>query len=434
MAKPLLFLISWMLFCIHASPAFAVGLTKEKAWTLMKMNGFRWKQAQTLVAEAKAKLSQAKSARFPHLGIATQEYIGRLNQLQFGLPVGNLDIFTFGSTMLEIKYNILDLSISQKIQAAESNEKLNQHLTQQHQNDLTYVMLLQFLNIQKLQRKLNTIEANIKKNEEIVKLAKAKVRSGMGIELDVMRAKGLLEADSVKLLDAKLSLGKAKRDLALLLGKTHLDENFDPLVYRAIHPNRLQKSMGQIIAKRPDLLSLRKGVEAQEHLKRAAINEAYPKINLFTDVGITGTTLYGGPNHAYTGSLGIRLSMPLVTWGLLSGKTAEETAKMEKISYQLMHTETEAQSQVKHALDAISTAQQAVETIGRQIKIVKEETKIVQKKFKTGAAASFEWVTSQANLANVLDLENEAIFAYEVSKVNYYQAVGDYSEYFQLEK
>lgn len=81
---------------------------------------------------------------------------------------------------------------------------------------MTYFVLVQYLNAQRLKKKLDITSITLDRDSRILELAKAKVSSGVGIALDLMRLRGLVEIDNLRQLDLKVSFEKAKRDLLLL--------------------------------------------------------------------------------------------------------------------------------------------------------------------------------------------------------------------------
>lgn len=81
--------------------------TEYDAYDLLTTKSLRWKQANEGVNEANAKLTQAKSLLLPHFNFGVDEFVGRINLLQYGFSdPGDLSVFTFGSTTISFAYNL----------------------------------------------------------------------------------------------------------------------------------------------------------------------------------------------------------------------------------------------------------------------------------------------------------------------------------------
>ncbi len=129
-------ILGYTLFCsrdLFAEPHR--GLSKEEAFSLLKSNGYQWKQTELLGHEAEAKSEQAKSAFLPHIRLNLREYLTRNNPVQYGIS--------------------------------------------------------EFLNVQRVKKKMEMIDANIERDSEIFRVAESRVQVGLGTRLDFMRAKGL---------------------------------------------------------------------------------------------------------------------------------------------------------------------------------------------------------------------------------------------------
>jgi outer membrane protein len=424
-----LFIISTILLGASFARAEDI-LSKASAFDLMKKNGFKWKQTELILKQAEALSGQAQAMLNPHVLVYSREQGGRLSQLQLGFTdPGNLNYYTFGATVLEGTYSLYDKSAVERLNAAQVNEKSSSALRDQYQLDLTYVMLVQYLNCQRLKRKLDLTEINLKKSQELFGLAKAKVEAGVGIELDLKRAEGLLEFQNLRKTDGETALSKAKQDLATTLGLAQLTGELLPLNYGKIKFELSTK----VPEDRPDLKFARFSTDLAEALKKQIEGEKSIRLEVFSDLGLVGTQIIGGVDQAVTGFVGIQATFPLFDGHFISSQIQESEVRISQSQLQLRQTHLEADAQLKISSDQIRDSEKAVDTSNRQVSISEEELKLAEKRFRSGISSGLELSSAQTSLAGANDGHLDALFGYELAKINYFKATGTFDEYLKSE-
>jgi outer membrane protein TolC len=108
--------------------------------------------------------------------------------------------------------------------------------------------------------------------------------------------------------------------------------------------------------------------------------------------------------------------------------------KVETSTLQEKQLQLESETQVDVSLSQLTDAKAAVDVSLKQIEIAKKELEFSQKKMSSGSAGGLDVSNAQVNMANALDVNVQAVFSYEVAKVNYFRAVGDFDKYFALEE
>jgi len=192
--------------------------------------------------------------------------------------VTTVDWFLAGQSAIQLGYYIYDRESQKRLDAAVANEKTESAKSKQFQNDLTCVMLAMYLNVQRLQKKLEDIEENIHRSQKIVKIAGARKGAGLGTKIDRMRAQGLLEIDRMKKLDAQVQRDKAIRDLATILGESKLFTLPGPLSYHEFSLTALLKDASEesVLKNRPDMMATRDTVNAADQLRLSAQRQRFP--------------------------------------------------------------------------------------------------------------------------------------------------------------
>ncbi len=405
-------------------------LSKAKAFQILKTESPRWAQANLLTDLSQAQVEMAKAAQGVYLGLTSRQVYAKINQIQFGFEgAGALSFVSFGNTGLVGAYSLYDAYAKARFSLAEKNQIMNQAQRDQYQSDLTALMLLQYLNISRLEKKLTNCDLNIHRAEEIQKAAQMKFKVGGGLKLDELRAKNLLEYEKIKKLDIEAQLQKAKSDLAITLGQNETQFIVQPLKYSPIQ----SKIQINNIADRKDLLVSKRTIDLAQQNKIMADTEYLPKISMFGEAGISGATLVGGSNNALTGSVGAQLTMPIYDSGLAKSKRHEASINLLKAQLQDTQVEREAKMQIESARHQLENSKRAFELSESQIEASQKELELAQKRFQSGSTSGLEIANSQSNMAQSLELNIDALFGFEVSKLNLYKSLGRIEEYLKNE-
>jgi len=407
-------------------------ISREKAYDILTKSGFRWRQTEVLQLEADAKSAEAKSLRMPHIQFSVKEYVAKVNPLQYGLSIAaDVDMIAIGTTGFELGFLLYDRSIFDKIDAAAKNQNLTAAQKEQYQVDLTSLMLVQFLNVQRLQKKLEALDTSRERAEEVLKIAQDKVSSGLGVKLDLMRAQSLVAAEKLKTLDAQMSLSKARQELATTLGREDLREDLEPLSVKVIDPVKLASSYSDTIELRPDIKVARLGIETSRLLSDSARHTRWPKAVLFGSLGMFQTvSVFGLGADRVNGSGGLGISMPIYSGGGIDAEEQKSAAVALKAEFQEQHMLLEAKSQLLLSIQQLKTAQAAIEVSERQVKMVEEELRLSKQKFQSGSGNGLDVTNTLVSFASAHDSNIDAMFAYEVAKVGFFKNSGSFKNYF----
>jgi len=419
--------------CVFSSSALAL-LTKGEAFELLKSSGLRWQQTQLLPTEAESLRTQAEAALKPHLGFSASELLTRVDLHQFGIDdSGPLNLVTYGAAVAEFSMPLIDFRSSARVETAKMNETLSRENMRQYQSELTYGMLLSFLNSQRLAEKLKVIDSNIQRNGEILRMAQARARSGAGIPTDVLRAKGLVSLENMKRLDTETNYKKSVRDLATLLGMNTIEGGLEPLTLHEIDIDAKDKFAKTGVDERADVKASELTVQAARQLKNEAEFELDPKVEIMGDLGVGGVSLIQAQGSNLVGTIGIQIKFPVYDGHYYTGKVQQAQVQISKAQLQAQHLKLDAEAQIYSALDQLETSKMAANLAAEQVDLATEELSVARKRFTNGATSGVDLASSQANLSSALNNYIDIVFSYEASKVNYFKSIGEFETYFALE-
>ena len=417
------------------APNFAHAiLTKTEALKQMQANGARWQQTHLIVEDAQTLSKMADSALKPHAQIVGKELMSRADLSRFGIANdGPMDIITYGAIVVEFDVPILDRKSLSRSETAKANIEINQEQSNQYRSDLTAGMILTYLNAQRMAEKIRVLKASIDRDAEIVKMAEAKLNSGTGIKMDLLRAQGFVSFEKMKLLDAETSYKKAMQDLATLLGKPHIDDELEPLVMHTISIDADDPFAKTGVDDRPDIRMTLQTVHAAHLARQEAKNEWFPTVSAFGEAGVGASSLFPTPGPAAVGVIGLQIKAPFLDGGYLTGKEQQAETNIAKAELQAKHIRLEAEGQIHEALDQLKTSKVAAKLAVEQVDLAGKELEVARSRFTTGAASGVDLATSQASLSNAFINKIDIITGYEASKLNYYRSIGDLDSYFKTE-
>jgi len=392
-------------------------LTIKEVLESLKKTSYRWKQIDEAIPEAEAKASQAKAALLPHFSFGMREIVGRVNLLQYGITeLNGLDYFSFGATVLQMSYSLFDLSSSSRVDAANQYSKSAQYNTESNQNEFTFYLLSQYTLTQKWQSLIKNRSKAVENIENLKQLAEEKVRSEVGIDLDVKRAQTRLAMARVKFLDSVGNFEKAKRDLAGLLGVEAINrpvEDIEKMIPLAFDPEKLAPQ--DVLESRPDRKANHLLAESAQNMVKSEERLRWPRVDFIGEFGIAGTTIFDGGSNGLVGTAGIFLTMPLYTGGFISAKESEARANESKATLQNDQLAIDIQNQFQGSVYQYSLARKALEVSQQGAELASDELKLTKRRFQLGIGGNFDIITSQASFSQAQDDLTEAWFNYRLA-------------------
>lgn len=430
--RALLYHVLMYILAYQSQFAMCAEFNKKSAYESLKQNGFRWSQTSLLNEDALSKKEQAQAALSPKFGIVSRELLSHTNVQRYGIPqLASVENISYGSTVIEFSYSIVDKIARARLSAANNNQKISDANTRQYRNDLIFLTLLHYINAQKLHEKLITVSENIARDNEILKMAETKVRTGAGIHHDITRAKSLINLENLKRLEVQAGFKKALNDLSTVIGTEKIEGELTRL--NVINTDIDKVLAIEIKSERADIESARFAILAAEDLVRMNEAELKPKLTFFGEAGAAGVHVLDTQNTAFTGILGLQLNIPLYSGGYYSAKIQESRVQFEQAKLQQKQLNLEQKMQLDTAIEQLKDSSEAVTLANTQVTNAEEELEIAKKRYDSGAISGLEITNSQSHLSAALDGRVEAAFAYEMAKANYFKVIGNFEPYFALE-
>ncbi len=274
-------------------------------------------------------------------------------------------------------------------------------------------------------RRIEVLDANVARARSLVDLARNQLNAGVATQIDVTRAEAQLAIDEQARLQQDTVVQGSELQLKQLLA---LDmarplQLADTRLRRAAPAMDLAVYEEQAFAKRPDLQAARKLLEQTELEVRAARYGRLPALAAIGSYGYASDQAFDGDEaRVWSGSLAV--TMPVfdgertrsLTNLALSRRRAQEL-RVQDLQAQIAAEVRLARQDAASRLAQISVAEKGYE-------LAQEEMQLAERRFQQGVADNRELVEAQSRLAAASDNRVEAVYNYQLSRIELYRVLG----------
>jgi NodT family efflux transporter outer membrane factor (OMF) lipoprotein len=235
---------------------------------------------------------------------------------------------------------------------------------------------------------------NVKLQEEGLRIAETRYRSGSSSELDVAQATTLLESTRASIPQLETGLIQAKNALCTLLGQpagavqAFLQGSSGiptaPAKVSVIVP-------AELLQRRPDVRSAEFLAAAQCARIGMAKSELYPRIVLFGEIGTQAGSNTGVPSgtiftpSSFFYAIGPRFVWPLFTYGRATNNVRVQDARLQQLLVNYEHTVIKAAQEVEDGLIGYLKAQEAIASALNATKGAQRSAELALIQYREGA-------------------------------------------------
>ena len=218
-----------------------------------------------------------------------------------------------------------------------------------------------YLDLRSFEQEIEILDRTVASQKESLLLAQARFDSGMGSELDVARARGLLEATAAR----RPALDALRRQsifrIAVLLGRepeSMLGELDAPGVVPPVAPEVPQVLPSELLTRRPDIRRSERELAAATARIGVATADLFPRFNLLGSFGRRSDDLtdLNASSQFWSGGLGFR--WPILAGGRIRANIRVQEARQEQALLQYE----------KAVLTALEEAANALSAHGRELR------------------------------------------------------------------
>lgn len=408
-----------------AETAAAPTLTLEQALATVERVNVNVLLGRETAAQAIETVRQQRAAILPNISASAQQ---RRSQgvsiatvvVASGRPANRFDALVNGS------YALFDPELRSIVKSA----KIGVEVAQANYQTIVQTVLADvaesyFAHLRNL-RRLDVLDANISRARSLHDLARKQFDAGVATQIDVTRAESQVAvAEQARLQQVSLLYQSElflKRLLDLELAGTLQLEDF-----------KVQRTNAELFAfseqktafeKRADYLAAQKALEQTKVNVRTASFERWPALSLSGNYGVASGKFDDDHKQEQWG-VGLLASVPIFD-GLRAGADRRIAQSRQRAQeFRVRNLELQISSELRLAVQDTGSRNAQIAVAEKTLRLAQEELRLAQQRYQQGVADNREVVEAQNRLAIAEDNSVEAIFQYNLSRVELARAKGD---------
>ena len=426
MRKPPLSVPLLGLICLARLPAAEpVPLTLEQALGSVERVSLNVLLGRESAAQALEAANQARASNLPVINASAQQ---RRSQgvsiatvvVTSGRPANRFDALLTGN------YALYDPRLRAAADAARAGSDAAQATyAATVQAVLADVGAAYFANLRN-RRRLEVLDANIKRANGILELARNQLAAGVATQIDVTRAESQLAIAEQARLQQVTTLVSGdlvlKRLLDIEPGRELQLEDFE--VRRgspALYTFSEEKSSFE---KRAEYLAAQHTLEQNRLSVKSADFQRLPSLSLNGNMGLAAPRFDDGGKQDQW-AFGVVLNVPIFD-GLRTGADRRAALSRQRAQEARLHAlELQISSELRLAVQDAASRNAQVGVAEKTLGLAQEELRLARQRYQQGVADNREVLEAQTRLAEAGDNLVDAVFRYNLSRLELARARGD---------
>jgi outer membrane protein TolC len=275
-------------------------------------------------------------------------------------------------------------------------------------------------------RRLDVLDANIRRARALLGLARNQLDAGVATQIDVTRAEAQVAiAEQARLQQATVVFQSElllKRLLNLDPGRELRLADFQ--VRRADPALFTFSDQKTAFEKRADYLAAQRALAQTQIDVRTTTFERLPSLNVSGNYGRAAAN-YDDSDLRPQWSLGVGLSVPVFDGLRTSANRRSALSRQRAQEARLHNLELQISAELRLALQAAGSRNAQIAVAETGLTLAREELRLAQQRYQQGVADNREVLDAQNRLANADDNLVEAVYQYNLSRVELARAKGD---------
>ncbi|MFI5175414.1 MAG: TolC family protein [Terriglobia bacterium] len=427
----------------HSAPGAAQMLTLRQAVEMALENNTQVQLSLEETQAAKARSNQARSALLPNLGGQVSQSNTTVNLRAQGIDFSKIPVPGFSSlgalvgpfdrfdARAFLQQNLFNFAAIRQYQAARISHKVSTLEAERARRDTIATVAALYYGVLQAAAHIDATQANIRLNESLLELAVHQKDAGTGTAVDVTRAQVQLAQQRQRLLSDQVAYEDARLTLLKAMGKgVSMDiQLVDTLTLRDEPVLNMPDALVISNENRVELQSQAEREHAARLQLSAAKAERYPSVGFFADYGSSGLT--PGDSALPTRTYGVAATLPIFDGGRRDGRIAEQSARTREETLRLTDVKQQVEVEVRIALKTLESAHQQVEVAEENVKLSQTELELSRDRFQEGVTNNIEVVTAQTSLEQARDRRIDALYLFNLARVNLDRALGQVEKIYQ---
>ena len=395
-------------------------------------------EARARVQQSAARATQSKSSLLPHASAYAVDGQHTLNTASFGLdfptPPGEPALFDPDGEVIgpirivdvraRLSQTLFDYASIERTRGARAAVDAAAAEAAAVSSEAASAAAVSYVRTLRARARVDAREADIRLAQELVTIAENQLAAGVGVALDVTRARARLATLQAQLIADRNEVAHALLSLADALGTPH-DQQIvlvDSLGTMSSRADAAEASaIATALSRRQDLRALEERLGAAELSARAIGAERYPSIQFVGEEGFLGKNWSHLLN---TYSWNVQLSVPLYSGYAQSARRQEQSAVVQEIAARRLELHRQIERQVRDALLDRVSAQEQVAAARASVELATQQVAQARERFTTGVAGNADLVEASLVLSGARSLYVDALAALELADAALARAQG----------
>jgi outer membrane protein len=396
--------------------------------------------AEQRVAEAQARVTQAKAALYPDLSANALQSGRTFNSVTFGITIppapGQAPLFNPDGQVLgpvntvdlrgRVQASLFDYSVWQRVRTARASADAAR-ADVSTAGDLAAMQAADaYIRVLRTNAQLNARLADSTLARDLVTIAQNQLEAGVGVALDVTRAQSQLAGVRNQLIAARNDRDRAQLDLRRTLNLS-LDARVEPTDTLSTDvPEDLAldepTATARALRDRPDLRAAEEQIRAARQTVSAIRAERLPSVSAFGDDGVVGKA--GATRLLPTYTWGLQLSLPVFDGFRREGRIQEQEAMTRELDVRRRDLEQQASIDVRGALLDLASAREAIGASRERLRLAEQEVDQARQRFRAGVAGNADVVNAALSLNAARSQYVDVLTSLQVARVSLARAEG----------
>jgi outer membrane protein TolC len=395
--------------------------------------------AQLRTKEAEARVTQKKADLLPSLTTSALESGHTINSATFGFdfptPEGEKPLLNPNGQIigpvntLDVRAHVtvpaIDFAARERVAGARASVRASEAAARSAAEQAASTAAMAYLRLARADAVIEARAADSTLADSLLIIANAQLHAGVGVALDVTRARAQVANVHSQLISARGEQARSRLELVRALGvpletQISLSASLQQIAMSDAVPNEAE-AINVALKERPDLEAADRALDAARQGARAIRAERLPTLSAFADDGAIGTTI---PHMLNTYMWGIELSLPIFDGSRRAGKLSEQQAVSAGLELQRRELEREVTVEVRSALLDLGVAREQVGAANGRLSLAQEEYTQAQDRFKAGVSGNADVVSAALALNAARNQLIEALTGYQSARVGLARAQG----------
>jgi outer membrane protein TolC len=389
------------------------------------------------VQQAQARVKQERAGTLPQLSFSPNWTSHTVNSASFGFnfpaPAGEKPLLDPAGQVIgpvkqwdfrgAVSQSIYDPATHERVRAARADVNAATADVATVAEEAATIAAAAYVRVQRSDATVNARMADSVLARDLLGIAEDQLEAGVGVGLDVTRARSQLAAARAQLIAARNDRNRARLDL-LRAVNLPLDtplELTDSLGAMPDDAGSIDAAVAAAIRERPELHAMDAQIAAAQQQVAAIRATRLPTVSAFANDGPNGFI----DNLLNTYTYGVQLSVPIYQGGRRSAQTQEQEAVVRGIEVQRRDLRQQIEADVRGAMLDLASAREQVDAARERERLAEQEVEQARERFSAGVAGNADVVTASQTLNDARTAVIDALTQYQAARVSLARAEGN---------